>query len=182
MTFEISIGPNSRESAESRRWSPKTRRSPSGTSHPADPHRRVGRLGHAVVLVDVGLVELRVVHEDLAVPQLHVVAGQADDPLDERHAVAGRPARRRVEDDDVAAGVGRPVRRQLVDEDVLVGQQRRLHRALLDLVRLRDERLDAEEDDEGQDESLDHLEQATERGSLGHKSGAVSLSGRTGPG
>ena len=70
----------------------------------------------------------------------------------------------RVEDDDVAALVGVEARRQLVDEDVLVRLEGRLHRLLLDLVRLGDERLDDEEDDEGEDERLDDLEEAPEAG------------------
>ena len=74
-----------------------------------------------------------------------------------------------VEDDDVAALVGVEARRQLVDEDVLVGLQRVLHRLLLDLVRLGDEVLDDEEDDQGEDERLDDLEETPERGSSAHK-------------
>ena len=77
----------------------------------------------------------------------------------------------RVEHDDVATGIGRPARRQLVDQDVLVGHQRRLHRALLDLVGLRDEGLDAEEDEDREDEGLDDLEEAAEGRALGHVGG-----------
>ena len=72
------------------------------------------------------------------------------------------PVWRRVEHDDVAAVVVVPARRQLVDEDVLAGLQGPLHRLLLHLVRLRDEGLDDEEDDERQDEGLDDLEEAPE--------------------
>ena len=74
-----------------------------------------------------------------------------------------------LEDDDVAALVGVEPGRQLVHQHVLLGLQRVLHRLLLDLVRLCDEVLDDEEDDEGERERLDDLEGAPERGSFGHE-------------
>jgi hypothetical protein len=49
---------------------------------------------------------------------------------------------------------------------------------LLDLVRLSDEVLDDDEDQERQDERLDDLEETPERWSLTHKSG--SIGGRAG--
>src|SRR4029079_2739662 len=93
-------------------------------------------------------------------------------PLDVGRAVLLLPRGRRVEDHDVAALVRVESRRQLVDEDVLVRLERRLHRLRADLVRLRDERLNHEEDDEGEDERLDDLEEAPE-GASGHKSGSI---------
>ena len=78
----------------------------------------------------------------------------------------------RLEDDDVAPRVVVEARRQLVDEDVLVGLERALHRLLLDPVGLGDERLDDEEDDEGEDERLDDLEEAPEGASC-HKTGSI---------
>ena len=60
----------------------------------------------------------------------------------------------RREHDDVAPLVGVEAWRQLVHQDVLLRLQRVLHRLLLDLVRLGDERLDDEEDDEGESERL----------------------------
>ena len=75
----------------------------------------------------------------------------------------------RIEHDDVAAGVRRPAGRELVDEDVLLRQQGGLHRGLLDLVRLGDEGLDPEEDDDGQHERLDDLEEAAEGRALAHR-------------
>ena len=68
--------------------------------------------------------------------------------------------------------------RQLVDQHVLLRLQRPLHRLLLDLVRLGDEVLDDDEDDEGQDERLDDLEETPERGSLAHKSGSIGAAAR----
>ena len=79
------------------------------------------------------------------------------------------PVGRRLEDDDVAALVGVEAGGQLVDQDVLVRLQGPLHRLLLDLVGLRDEVLDDEEDDEGEGEGLDDLEEAPERGPFAHK-------------
>ncbi len=57
-----------------------------------------------------------------------------------------------------------PPGRQLVDEDVLIGLERVLHRFLLDPEWLGHERLDDPEDDQGQDEGLDDLDQASEGG------------------
>jgi len=74
------------------------------------------------------------------------------------------------------ASVVRPETRcQLVDEDVLARLQGVLHRLLLDLERLRDEVLDDEKDDKGQDERLDDLEE-TAQGATAHKSGSIGAS------
>jgi hypothetical protein len=71
---------------------------------------RIRPLGHAVVLVDVRLVELDAVDVDEAIAQLDPVAWQPDDPLDERHATARGDGLRWIEHDDVAARERRPVR------------------------------------------------------------------------
>jgi hypothetical protein len=68
---------------------------------------------------------------------------------------------------------------QLVDQDVLLGLERVLHRLLLDAVRLSDEVLDDEEDEEGQDERLDDLEETTP-GASAHKVGSIGAHGRGG--
>src|SRR5207247_10064573 len=65
------------------------------------------------VVEDIGLFELDVVDEDVAVPELDSIAGHADDPFDERHVTLRRPGLGRVEDHDVAALVRRPPRCQL---------------------------------------------------------------------
>ena len=97
----------------------------------------------------------------------------ADDPLDERACSSSPQSVGWIEHDDVAALVGIEPWRQLVDQHVLLRLQRPLHRLLLDLVRLGDEVLDDDKDDEGQDERLDDLEETPERGSLAHKSGSI---------
>ena len=78
---------------------------------------------------------------------------------------------RRVEHDDVAASVGPDAGGQLVDQDVLARLERPLHRLLLHLVRLSDEVLDEQEDDEREDKGLDDLQETAEGGSFGHKAG-----------
>ncbi len=131
------------------------------------------RLGFAVLLEEIGLVEgdLIDVHQAV-IADLDDVTRLTDDPLDERR-VRFAPVLGRLEDDDVAAVVRVEAGRQLVHEDVLIGLERALHRLLLDLVRLRDEVLDDEEDEERQDERLDDLEKTPECGSLTHKSGSI---------
>ena len=117
---------------------------------------------------DVILLELDPVDVDEAILQLDLVAGHADDALDEWHG-ARRPARRRLEHDDVAVRVGVPARGQLVDEHVLLRDQGVLHRALLHLEGLGDEGLDSEEDEDREDESLEDFERTPERWSLAHR-------------
>ena len=110
--------------------------------------------------------------DEAVVTDLDLVAGLTDDALDERR-VRLAPFLGRLEDDDVATVVGVEPRGELVDEHVLILFERPLHRLLLDLVRLSDEVLDDEEDQERQDERLDDLEETPERGSLTHKSGSI---------
>ena len=69
----------------------------------------------------------------------------------------------RVEHDDVAARVAVEAWRQLVDQHVLVLLEGGAHALLLHLVRLRDERLDDPEDDDGQDEGFGNLDETAER-------------------
>ena len=122
---------------------------------------------------EVRLIDRRAIDEDPAVVDRDGVPAEPDDALDERRPVLLDPVGGRREDDDVAALVRVEARRQLVHQDVLVGLQRVLHRLLLDLVRLGDERLDDEEDDEREDECLDDLEETSEHGSSGHKTGSI---------
>src|SRR3972149_5130694 len=122
---------------------------------------------------DVRLIDLRAVHEDQAVLELERIAGEAGDPLDARDIRALAPARRWLEDDDVAIGIRIPTRGQLVHQHVLLRDERVLHGALLDLVRLGDEGLDPEEDDDRQDEGLKDLEQAAERGAWAPRTGGI---------
>jgi hypothetical protein len=131
--------------------------------------RRVRRLREAVLLVHVRLLELHLVDVDEAILDLDAVATDPDHALDERGSVRLDPVRWRVENDDVAALEGVEPRGELVDEHVLVRLERLLHRLLFHPVRLGDECLDDEEDDQGQDECLDHLEEAPERRAFAHK-------------
>jgi hypothetical protein len=64
------------------------------------------------------------------------------------------------------------VRRQLVDEHVLALLEGDTHALLLHLIRLGDEGLDDEEDDEGQDQRFCYLDQASE-GTSAHKTGSI---------
>ncbi len=86
----------------------------------------------------------------------------------------------RLEHDDVAPAVWVEARGQLVDQHVLVGLKGVLHRHLLDPIGLGNERLDHEEDDEGEDERLDDLEEAPE-GASGHKSRSIGAGLRQRP-
>ena len=135
-----------------------------------------GRFGIEVRLVDLGVVD-----EDMAVTDVHGVAAEPDDTLDEGRVVLLDPVGRGSEHDDIAPLVGIEARRQLVDQDVLLGFQRVLHRLLLDLVRLGDERLDDEEDDEGESERLRDLEETPEHGSSGHKTRSIGAGPRGPP-
>ena len=135
----------------------------------------VGERHGIAVAVDVRLVQLHAVDEHAAVLDLHGVAGDADDALDERRLVVGVLAvgagagdvaalrDRRVEHHDVAAGVGVEARRQLVDQQVLVRQQRRLHGVHLDAVGLHHERLDDHVQDDREDDGGDDLHHGIKR-------------------
>ena len=97
----------------------------------------------------VRLDQLLAVHEDIAVVYLDRVSLHSDDALHVRSP--GRildPRGGRVEHDDVAAVEGVEAGRELVHENVLVRQQRVLHGFLLNLVRLRNEQLHDQEDEE----------------------------------
>ena len=88
------------------------------------------------------------------------VARHPDDTLDERDvAPVLLVSRGRRENDHVAALVVAEVGRQLVNQHVLARVQGVLHGFLEDLVRLRHEVLDDEEDEQGEDNSLDNLEE-----------------------
>ena len=100
------------------------------------------------------------------------VAGDADDALDVGRSRRVLPARRRIEDDDVASMVVIEVGRELVDENVLTWHQRVLHGGLLDLVGLGDEELDDQEEDNDYQERFDKFEKATEC-STAHKSASI---------
>ena len=122
------------------------------------PGERSGRLP----VIDVRLVKLHAVDVHGVVVDLHQVAPDSDHSLDEGDVlpvlgVAGG----RLEDDDVAALVVAEHRRQLVDQDHLIWLESVLHRDLQDLVRLGNEMLDQEEDDDRQQDRLDHLEEAS---------------------
>src|SRR6186713_1814272 len=120
-------------------------------------------LARAPVRLEVRLPQLLAVDEDVpeALLQAHLdgVAGQPDEPLDERAAGAALHPRsiRRVEDDDLsAAGVAQvvdePIREYAVGEARLAAGcgtravERRLHRGGRNAVRVDDVRLDEEHD------------------------------------
>ena len=64
------------------------------------------------------------------------------------------------------------MRRQLVHENVLIGHQRVLHGFLLDLVGLRHEHLDDDEDDEREQQRLQQFEDTAQRSAL-HKIASI---------
>ena len=105
-------------------------------------------------MAGLGLVLPLAVQVDVALVQVHAIAGDADDALDQEHIrIAGLE-----EDDDVAAvdgavaHEGRPVRgrRQIdaIDQDVIADEQRVLHGAGGDDEVLKDEGQDEEADDD----------------------------------
>jgi hypothetical protein len=123
-----------------------------------------GRPGPAALGIEVRLSELYAVDVYRAVLDCHAVATDTDDPLDQRRSVAlALPPGRGVEDDDVTPVVCADVGCQLVDEDALLGFERLLHGLLQDAVRLGNEGLEDEEEDECQDEGLDDLVEAAQR-------------------
>src|SRR5450756_579794 len=71
-----------------------------------------------IVMEEVWLVERDPIDEHLSVPDLDRVAADPDDALDEGLLAAG-PVRRRLEHDDLSAGVGTPSARQPIHEDVV---------------------------------------------------------------
>src|SRR5581483_1893321 len=133
-------------------------------------HARPGvRLVVAQLRIDVRLLEELAVDVDVAVPLRDDVAGQPDQPLDERAADAARVLRR-FEDHDLAAvraaeAVGEPVRdHAVVERSLAVGAglgavERRLHRRGRDAVRLRDLRLEDEDEPDGEREREHPFEQ-----------------------
>ena len=84
---------------------------------------------------------------------------------------SGVQAGGRVEHDDVAAAVRIPARGELVHQHVLPGLEGPFHRVLLHLVRLGNEVLDDEEDDEREDQGLGDFDETSEAGTSVHERG-----------
>src|ERR1035437_2201975 len=79
----------------------------------------------------------------------------ADNTLDERIRALVLITLRRIEDDHVAAAIVVENRRKLVHQDHLIRLERPLHRDLVDPIGLGHEVLNDEEDDDGEEDSLD---------------------------
>ena len=183
MTCDTATVPKVRESSELARWSPIRNRSPWGTIHECwSPWTVVGWGGA------VGGSAYRY-GSSIWVPLMKTWPSwmsTVSPPSPMTRLMNGVPSSwtqsgRRREHDDVAPLVGVEAGRQLVDQDVLLRLQRVLHRLLLDLVRLGDERLDDEEDDERESERLRDLEETPEHGSSGHKTRSIGCCPRDPP-